>query len=142
MGDRGARVTATTGSASRVALCIGVSKYASSPLKNPAHDAADVAEALRAIGFQATLLLEPSLKQMLDGLEAFVAALQPGGTAVFFFAGARFASSATGTYARVRFPLARSWLTHAANAAASPGLGLALRSPLPRLCGYASTARA
>ena len=91
MGDRGALVSATAGGggASRVALCIGVSKYASSPLTNAAHDAADVVDALRACGFNAALLLEPSLKQMLDGVEAFVAALQPGSTAVFFFAGAR-----------------------------------------------------
>jgi uncharacterized caspase-like protein len=86
MADRGMRVTAAGGS-SRAALCIGVSKYPSSPLQNSAHDAADVADALRSIGFEATLLLEPSLKQMVEGVETFVAALQPGGTAVFFFAG-------------------------------------------------------
>jgi len=90
MGPRGKRVDATApgGSASRVALCIGVSKYASSPLANPANDACDVAAALRDCGFVATLLLEPSLKQMLDALEAFAAAIKPGSTAVFFFAGA------------------------------------------------------
>ena len=95
MGDRGMVVTAAAGGggASHVALCIGVSKYASAPLANAANDAADMADALRACGFQATLLLEPSLKQMLDGVEAFVAALQPGSTAVFFFAGAPRASS-------------------------------------------------
>lgn len=87
MDDRGMRVSAD-GDATCAALCIGVSKYESSPLQNSVHDAADVADALRAMGFDATLLLEPSLKQMLDGVEAFVAALQPGGTAVFFFAGA------------------------------------------------------
>ncbi len=90
MADRGMRVEAVAaagGATSRAALCIGVSRYASSPLPNSAHDAADVAAALREIGFQAALLLEPSLKQILDALEAFVAELQPGGTAVFFFAG-------------------------------------------------------
>ena len=55
MADRGFRVVANGGSAtadgaaSRVALCIGVSEYVSAPLKNSAHDAADVADALRAV---------------------------------------------------------------------------------------------
>ncbi len=89
MADRGMRVASGGGGVSRAALCIGVSQYASSPLKNAANDASDVADALRDIGFDVTLLLEPSLRQMLDALEAFVAKLYPGGTAVFFFAGAR-----------------------------------------------------
>ena len=87
MADRGMHVTADDG-VSRAALCIGVSKYASSPLQNSANDAADMADALRSLGFQTTLLLEPSLTQMIDGVEEFAAALKPGGTAVFFFAGA------------------------------------------------------
>jgi uncharacterized caspase-like protein len=91
MGDRGMAVTASPApsgaAAGRVALCIGVSQYATSPLKNTAHDASDVADLLRSVGFDATLLLEPSVKQMLDALEAVVASLRPGGTAVFFFAG-------------------------------------------------------
>ena len=88
MADRGMLVTPAGGASTHAALCIGISKYASSPLQNAANDAADVAAALRSVGFETTLLLEPSLKQMLDAVESFVAALKPGGTAVFFFAGA------------------------------------------------------
>jgi hypothetical protein len=102
MAARGIKVTAASSSSSRaaerVALCIGVSQYASAPLQNTAHDASDVAALLRTVGFDATLLLEPSVKQMLDALEAFVASLRPGGTAVFFFAGAAQRAAALPRY--------------------------------------------
>jgi hypothetical protein len=72
----------------RVALCVGVSKYPSAPLKNSANDAKDVSDALRSLGFDTMLLLEPKTRQLLDGVESFAAKLRPGGMGVFFFAGA------------------------------------------------------
>ena len=42
----------------RTALIIGNSAYASAPLKNPANDAADIAKALRSLGFDVDLLLD------------------------------------------------------------------------------------
>jgi hypothetical protein len=74
---------------SHVALCIGNSKYATSPLVNAAHDAEDVAALCRKLGFATELLLEASLEDLLSAVEAFTARLTPGGVALFFFAGAR-----------------------------------------------------
>ena len=90
MAERGVAVVAQkpAGVSHGVALCIGNSKYASSPLRNAANDAEDVAEKLRALGFATELLLEASLAQMLDAVEAFVVRLQRGGVSVFFYAGA------------------------------------------------------
>jgi hypothetical protein len=75
-------------SSSRIALCVGVSQYSSSLLKNSANDARDVADALRSVGFKVTLLLEPDIKALQDGVDAFAASVRLGCTAVFFFAGA------------------------------------------------------
>ena len=53
MASRGMKVTFSAPAAlpSHVALCIGNSKYASSPLANAAHDAEDVAALCRTLGF-------------------------------------------------------------------------------------------
>ncbi len=86
LGDlvRGMRVMPGT---DRVALCVGVAAYASSPLRNAANDARDMAAALRELDFKVTTLLDPGLEALLDGVEAFAEALHPGGIAFFFFAG-------------------------------------------------------
>jgi uncharacterized caspase-like protein len=70
-----------------VALCVGVSGYATAPLRTPRADAAAVAAALRRFGFKTTLLEEPRLEALLDGVEAFAETLSPDDAAVFFFAG-------------------------------------------------------
>ena len=90
MASRGVKVTFSAPAAlpSHVALCIGNSKYRSSPLANAAHDAEDVAALCRRLGFATELLLEASLEDMLGAVEAFQARLTPGGVALFFFAGA------------------------------------------------------
>ena len=72
-----------------VALCIGNSKYASSPLQNATHDAEDVAALCRKLGFSTEVVLEASMEQMLGAVEVFVTRLTKGGVALFFFAGAR-----------------------------------------------------
>lgn len=69
------------------ALCVGVAAYADNPLRNPVNDARVVGAALRGVGFAVTILENPSLDQLVDAVESFVAALRPGGTAVFMFAG-------------------------------------------------------
>ena len=74
---------------SHVALCIGNSKYASSPLKNAAHDAEDVAALCRKLGFATELVLEASLDDMLSAVDAFVKKLTRGGVSFFFYAGAQ-----------------------------------------------------
>ena len=90
MASRGVKVTFSAPAAlpSHVALCIGNSKYASSPLANAAHDAEDVAALCRKLGFSTELLLEASLEDMLGAVEAFQSRLTRGGVSLFFFAGA------------------------------------------------------
>jgi uncharacterized caspase-like protein len=91
MASRGMKVTFSAPAAlpSHVALCIGNSKYASSPLANAAHDAQDVAALCAKLGFATEVLLEASLEQMLAAVEAFVAKLSRGGVSLFFYAGAQ-----------------------------------------------------
>jgi uncharacterized caspase-like protein len=88
---RGVKVTFSAPAAlpSHVALCIGNSAYASSPLKNAAHDAEDMAALCRSLGFSTELLLDASLDDMLTAVAAFVKNLSRGGVSLFFFAGAQ-----------------------------------------------------
>jgi len=90
MASRGAKVTYSAPAAlpSHVALCIGNSKYVSSPLKNAANDAEDVAALCPKLGFATECLLEASLDDMLSAVAAFVKKLSRGGVSLFFFAGA------------------------------------------------------
>jgi hypothetical protein len=69
---------------------VGVSKYdgkAACPLDNPAHDAFDMGAALKSIGFDVEVLLEPTLQQLLTAVKGFEAKALPLSTAVFFFSG-------------------------------------------------------
>ena len=85
---RGMYTTPARLGATHVALCIGNSKYASSPLKNAANDAQDVAALCTQLGFATELVLNASNAQMLDAVEAFVSKLSKGGVSLFFYAGA------------------------------------------------------
>ena len=87
MAERGVKVTATARPGSAFALCIGNTQYAASPLLNAANDAQDVAALCTRLGFSTQLLLQASLDQMLDAVDAFAHKLQRGGVALFFFAG-------------------------------------------------------
>ena len=77
--------------APRVALCVGVSQYGDVPLCSArcARDATALASALRdsAAFDDVTLLLDPDVAALQDGVDAFVSALRPGGLGVFFYAG-------------------------------------------------------
>ena len=73
-----------------MALCIGISAYEGcNKLKNAVHDAEDVGAALRSKGYDVKFLLDgkATYKGMRAALDAFAAALRPGGTAFFFFSG-------------------------------------------------------
>jgi len=73
------------------ALIIGNSKYAkASKLKNPVHDAEDIAERLERCGFDATTLIDATYKQMDRALRAFKADLADQDVGLFFFAGHGF----------------------------------------------------
>lgn len=76
--------------ADRVALIIGNSEYASSPLINPVNDATDMAERLSEIGFRVHgdgPLLDQDLHGMQVAIRDFTRSLNPGDLAVFYFAG-------------------------------------------------------
>jgi hypothetical protein len=72
----------------RTALVIGNAGYSFSPLANPANDARDMAEALRAAGFDVILKTDASQDSIEDGVRQLGAALKSkGGVGLFYFAG-------------------------------------------------------
>ena len=75
----------------RLALVVGNGAYTSvNALKNPAHDAELIAGALRASGFEVTLLPDADLATMTAGIAAFGKALRAAGpeaTGLFYYAG-------------------------------------------------------
>ncbi|MCP4702882.1 MAG: hypothetical protein GY862_39380, partial [Gammaproteobacteria bacterium] len=71
----------------RLALVIGNSKYTDTPLRNPANDAQDMAEALRAVGFEVLLHQNIGRMEMGKAVQTFGRRLQRGGVGLFFFAG-------------------------------------------------------
>ena len=71
----------------RVALVIGNSRYAESPLVNPVNDARAMAATLAALGFTVTSLYDASLVEMNDAARQFGDKLREGGVGLFFYAG-------------------------------------------------------
>ncbi len=71
----------------RVALVIGNSAYASSPLQNPVNDAADMAIALRRQGFEVIVRTNLQTRQIGRTLSEFRSKLSPGAVALVFYAG-------------------------------------------------------
>ena len=72
----------------RRALVIGNNKYQNvQPLANAAEDASSMAESLREIGYEVTLRLDLSERDMKLALRTFRKQLQGGDEALFFFAG-------------------------------------------------------
>lgn len=72
----------------RVALVIGVSRYEHVPaLKNSLNDEADMAAALRDIGFDVTEIRDPDQKAMSDGIAAFSRKLPGTDIAAFYYSG-------------------------------------------------------
>jgi len=80
------------GGEGRVALVIGNAGYEADigRLKNPANDAADVAAALRALGFDligGRAHLDVNLRQMDDLVRSFGREIRRGGVGVFYYSG-------------------------------------------------------
>ena len=74
--------------AQRIALIVGVSKYDKVPaLTNPAKDAKLVQATLQKLGFQVTVLTDPTRIQLLEGLGAFEVAAKDSDAAVIYYAG-------------------------------------------------------
>jgi len=81
-------VVGVADAAGRVALIIGVSKYEKVPaLANPAKDAKLVQATLTKLGFQVTVLNDPSRLQLLEGLGNFEEAAKNADAAVVYYAG-------------------------------------------------------
>jgi uncharacterized protein len=80
--------TPATASGERLALVIGNGKYANVPaLENPANDAADLAKALRSVGFEVIEQQDASRDAMTKALRDFTARLRGADVALFFYAG-------------------------------------------------------
>jgi len=72
----------------RVALVIGNAKYKNTPaLANPGNDAADVAQALRAVGFQVTVRIDAEKRQMDQAVAQFARDAGNADAALFYYAG-------------------------------------------------------
>ena len=75
--------------APKVALVIGNSQYlrVDEKLKNPVNDAVAIAESLKGLGYQTTVVLNATLKQTLSAIETSRAAVDKDGSFVFYYAG-------------------------------------------------------
>src|SRR5262245_50040451 len=72
----------------RLALVVGNARYQTSPLRNPVNDARAMTEALRANGFQVTVIENASQREMRRAILDFAHRLREGGAAgLFYFAG-------------------------------------------------------
>ena len=71
----------------RTALVIGNGAYKTTPLRNPTNDAQDMADALRGMGFDVTLKLNATNREMEEAVRAFGVKLKDGGLGLFYFAG-------------------------------------------------------
>jgi uncharacterized caspase-like protein/TPR repeat protein len=75
----------------RVALVVGNAAYANlEPLKNPTADAADIAEALRRLGFAVTLGTDLDREGMLAAISGFERAAAKADVSLFYYAGHGF----------------------------------------------------
>ncbi len=71
----------------RIALVIGNNEYKEAPLKNPAHDAQDIASALRALGFTVITKTNADQREIEDAVKEFVRQIQNGDVGLFYFSG-------------------------------------------------------
>ena len=79
---------AIAASDSRYALVIGNSSYQyAASLNNPKNDSSDIAEALKDIYFETTLLQEATKQQIEVAVNKFLTSLEEGGTGLFYYAG-------------------------------------------------------
>jgi hypothetical protein len=77
--------------ARKLALVVGNSDYTGvAPLKNAARDATDIADALKRLGFEVTLLTDVKSEQFWDRVEAFSVDAETADSTVFFYSGHAF----------------------------------------------------
>jgi uncharacterized caspase-like protein len=71
----------------RLAYVVGNDAYAGAPLRNAVADARTMAATLREVGFEVLEATNVDLVALERGVDQFVARLQPGDVALFFYAG-------------------------------------------------------
>ncbi|MBX3622949.1 MAG: SUMF1/EgtB/PvdO family nonheme iron enzyme [Rhizobacter sp.] len=71
----------------RVALLVGNAAYPSAPLANPVNDASDLAAALKARGFDTTVALNTTRRELNARVRSFADKVTPGAVALFYYAG-------------------------------------------------------
>jgi len=72
----------------RLALVIGNDAYKTLPaLFNAARDARDVSSALTAVGFRVMVLTNANREVLDEGVDKFIATIEPGDVALFFYSG-------------------------------------------------------
>jgi TPR repeat protein len=74
----------------RFALVVGIDDYPENPLRLPVSDAKLLKQKLESVGFEVTLVINPTLGTLTDARDAFVRKINSSGgnvTALFFFAG-------------------------------------------------------
>ncbi|HMO71523.1 MAG TPA: caspase family protein [Paracoccaceae bacterium] len=80
--------------AKRLALIVGNSAYSTvPPLKNAARDAQDMAEALKRVGFEVTLLTDVAGADFWDRVDAFADSAEGAESTLFFYSGHAFQMS-------------------------------------------------
>src|SRR5581483_2581752 len=85
--DAVARIAENIAREKRVALVIGNAAYRKSALRNPAHDAEDVAQTLKGLGFTVIRAQDADLKRMKQAIEEFASQMVEGAVALFYYAG-------------------------------------------------------
>ena len=71
----------------RRALVIGNAGYTTAPLRNPAHDASGIADALKRLDFKVKLLQDATHEEMERAIVRFSRQLRRGGVGLFYYAG-------------------------------------------------------
>jgi len=71
----------------RVALVIGNAAYRTAPLRNPANDAEDMAEALKALDFEVLQARNASLREMRSIMRRFSDEIETSNVALVYYAG-------------------------------------------------------
>ena len=71
----------------RIALVIGNNEYKEDRLRNPAHDAEDIAKVLRELGFTVHTKINANPQEMEEAVREFVREIQNGDVALFYFSG-------------------------------------------------------
>jgi len=71
----------------RIALVVGNNEYPRMPLRNAVNDARSVHQLLQGLGFESTLVADASLRDLESAVSRFIASIQPGDAAMFYYSG-------------------------------------------------------